>query len=311
MAFDITQEADYVAGTTRRPLKDVVVETQVFQEFTMQEGIKNSEKAIDITEGSTVFRGADNTKADRFDGGVKVLDVDVSVVPMGISEKYAKYVLDKKVAGLALKRGSSPEDMPFSDIIVGLKGVAISDRIESQVFVGDSSNANECDGLLKKMNASSTIKITGVVPVALTEANALSKVNGILSKVKSELPKFNKTEMILAMSPENFDVWYRTKFGLNGVITTQNLNTGKPVMSAYIPGTMIRVIGFYGLAGQNEMFVTRPENIIVGTDLKSEDGQDGINFRFSTDSNSWLLDADWKLGTAIVREEEVLYTKAS
>lgn len=309
MAFKVSDMADYVQGNATTVIKDILVEGQSFSLLQVQPGVKKSAKVIDIQDDATTFRDGDNTALDRFKGGVKLLDVNINVTEMGISESYSNKKLNAKVASLALKAGSKSEDMPFQDVIMGIKGNAIVRANETKIWRGTAGTAS-FDGLETQILASAKVKKSGAAGVALTatKAGSIDKVNAFCDKYEAQFPNASDELSILVMSPANFSVWYRTQYSLNGVITGDTLNTGLPVKEAMVPGRNIKAIAMYGMNGSNNLIASRPENFIIGTDLQSED--DEVTFRYESLINSYVLEADYKLGTAIARPEEVLVTKA-
>jgi len=307
MAFDVTAMADYIQGKKEVVMKDIMVAGQSFNYFPVQEGIKDSAKLIDLQEGTTVYRGGDNTAIDRFNGGVKLLDVTISVTEIGISEKYSPRVLNAKVANLFLAPGSNPANMPFQGEIMGIKGNKIVKDNEKRIWRGTAGTAN-FDGIETQMLASATALDTGAAGIALTSANALATVNSFCDEYEDQLEDIADELAILAMSPKNFAVWYRAAYNLNVAINGDTLNTAELPKEAMIPGRTIKAVAMKGMTGSDNLICTRPDNIRIGTDLKSED--DKVDFRYESLINSHVLEADYKLGVAVARPEELLITKA-
>lgn len=307
MSFDVTGMTDYIQGNKTVVMREVMIAGQSFMYFPVQEGIKKTAKLVDLQEGSTVYRGGDNTALDRFDGGAKLLDVNIGVTEIGISEKYSPRVLNAKVANLFLAPGSNPENMPFQGEIMGIKGNRINKDNEKKIWRGTAGTAS-FDGIETQMLASATAKKTGVAGVALTSGNALSEVNGFCDEYEDQLEDISDELAILAMSPKNFAVWYRAAYNLNVAINGDTLNTAELPKEAMIPGRTIKAVAMRGMTGSDNLIATRPDNVRIGTDLKSED--DKVDFRYESLINSHVLEADYKLGVAIARPEELLITKA-
>lgn len=305
--FKVADMADYVKGNPQAVIKDVLVEGQSFSLLTVQEGVKKSAKVIDIQDDATTFRGGDNTAIDRFAGGVKMLDVDINVTEMGISEQYSNKKLNAKVASLALKAGSKSEDMPFTDVIMGIKGNALVKANEKKIWRGEEGTAS-FDGIETQALASSDVLKTGAAGTALTTSTALTKVNAFCNKYEEVLPDMAEELSILPMSPANFAMWYRAAYNLNVAINGDTLNTSKLPTQAMVAGRNIMAVAMYGMTGSNNLIASRAENFIIGTDLIGED--DAVQFRYESLINSYVLEADYKLGSAIARPEEVLITKA-
>lgn len=312
MAFDKTGLGEYVAGKANPIVKDMVLAGQSFDLIRTITGVKKAERVQDIQEGTLNYVAeADRHSATRFSGGVKMKEVDVETVKLNVSQSYTSDGLEGTIAQGALKLGTNPTDLPFKDYIMILVGNGMTRDNEKRIWRGNKATGgarNEFDGIETILLADDTVKGTGTAGIPLTPENALSEVDKVAIGYASDLEEIADELAIMVFSPKNFDVWYRAKFGLNGVITGDNLNTGKPVDRIMIPGTDIMAVSLNGMKGSDNLIVGRPDNFLVITDLVSD--KDRIEMEYSgLLTKEYLLDVDYKLGAAIARPEEVYMTK--
>lgn len=314
MAYNLTGAADFVAGNGEALLQNIVLGSKSFDVLRVEEGIKNSEKRPDILDDSTVLQVGDYTDINRFNGGVKVNDVTISVSEMFLSEKYNARTLASKVTQLAMRAGANPDDLPYEDFILGLKRDVLRNQIEKALWTANTATtANPTylktfDGFVTKALAATDAIKTGVAAADLTAANAIASVNKIVDLVKVNFPAFLDVETRLFMSPANFITYFQALYGLQGTINTLSMNTGVMPTEVNIPGTNIIATAIPGLAGNVNMIWTRPENLIIGTDLVSD--EDRIGFEWHSLIKSYELFANFKIGAQIARTNELIVTKA-
>ena len=310
MSFNIGSLADFVNGDPRVVISDMVVGGQSFNILPFQEGIKGSTKVIDLADGGTNAQTGDYTGADEgFNGSVTPSDVTISVTDLWYKEKYSEQTINKKVLGLALRRGANPDDIVLSDAIMDIKGQSIRLDNEKLIWQGDvtltgDTNLKFFDGIVKQLTTAGTYKPTGVAATGLTTSTAVASVQRMFDKMVELKPELIDKQTMLAMSPANFSIWYRTVYGLNSTITNQTLNTTGLPFSAQVPGTNITAYGFAGLVGSNEMILGRPENFVIGCDLKSD--EEKMEFKYIDALLAYRLFVYYRLGVKVIRPSEVI-----
>lgn len=306
MAFNVTNLLDYVKGNPEVVLQDVILEGKSFDLLRVEEGIKSSMKVLEHTDSTINFQTGDYSGYDGFDGDDTLKDVTVAVTEFHVKKKYVRSQIEKSIVQVAMKMGSDPEDIPaaVAEAIMYLNGRAMVYQNEQALWRGDSvlttGNLQYFDGFVKQITDGAPVT-TGTAPVALTKANAVASVERMVEKAEDSFPNFTGIETHLYMSPKNFQVYFRTLYGLNGAIDRDNIN-GEPITSLRIPGTNVIAQAIPGLDGTNEMILTRPDNLIIGTDLKSE--TDSFEFFFNPYARHYELFALWKLGAKVIRTDE-------
>lgn len=307
MAFDLNGAADYAKSNGKIILTDLVLAGQSMDILPIQEGIKSSEKLIDFSDSGTVLQSGDYT-ASAYNGGVKLTDKSINVVELHVKEKYSRRDLNAKIAQMAMRAGSSPQDMPFQDVLTGLKSTSIAAANEALLWRGDTSatgNLKYFNGFLTQALAAADTIETGSAAVALTADNAIAEVEKIVEVAHVEFPVWIDNTHRLFMSPKQFSTYYRAVNKLSGQVDKMT-NTPSVVKEFLIPGTNCIATSIAGMQGSNELLITRPDNFVVGVDLKSED--ESFNFEYLNEALHWRLFALYKLGAQIARTSEVVTT---
>lgn len=307
MAFDLTGAADYAKSNGKIILTDLVLAGQSMEILPVQEGIKSADKLVDFADGGTVLQGGDYT-ATAYNGGVKLTDKQISVTEIHVKEKYSNRDLNSKIAQMVMKAGSAPDSMPYQDVLVGLKSASISAANEKLLWQGNTAGAGNLihfDGFLTQVLAAADKTVTGTAAASLTASNAISKVEAIVEKSHVSFPEWIDTTHRLFMAPKEFSTYYRA---VNKLSEKQDKMTNTPnvVKEFVVPGTNCIATSIAGLHGSAELIITRPENFVVGVDLKSED--ESFKFEYLNEALFWRLFALYKLGCQIARTNEVVST---
>lgn len=312
--YNVSGLVDYIAADPTKVLSEVILSGKGTKDyFDIETGVKFQTKVPNLSSNSITI--GEGTAAPYFagDGQTTITEVTLENKHFYFREIFQKQVLDKTIAA-SLGRGSSEGDaIPFADVILNLKGKVLFLENEKTIWLGDTVNGTgyqkKFDGVIKQIVDASTFTptVASAAFSSLSDASILANVTAIKNKMALTFPEFVGVETVMAMSPENFSAWAAAKFGLNGIINNLTLGSdAAPIMEAYIPGTMIKVAGLPGLAGNNTIVLTTPQNIIQVVDLVSEDEE--LKFWFSPDANGWILQADWKLGVKVVDPSKVIKT---
>lgn len=313
MGFDVSGMADFIKGDPQTILTDIIMEAQSFNGMLrIVDDIKASKKVVDITDNEVIIQGGDYTGYDGFSGDDTFKDVLVTVSELHVKKQYKKRELEAKVTGLAYKQGSNPDEVAYNDVLMNLNGQALAYNNDVAIWQGDvlltgDTTKLHFDGLFTQINASGDKIKTGTAAVPLTSSTAIAAVERMVNKMEDNFPNWVSSETQLFMAPRNFQKYYRALFGLSGVINADSLENA-PITSIRVPGTNVTAIATTGLDGSNEMVLTRPNNLIVGTDLVSEN--DELTFIYSNDAKWYELFALYKLGAKVVRTAECIIEAA-
>jgi len=313
MAYDISGMAAYSKSEGKILIADLLLKGQSFTQegIAVQEGIKSTDKMVDFSIDSNTFLQA--TSGDpgalSYSGGSTLLDVDISVVEVAAKERYTTNTLNAKITQMQLRAGSDPGNpLPYSDVLVDLKSRAIGTINDVALWQGNTAtgntngNTNKFDGWQKLIAAGAAV--TGGSSAAFTAATVVATVEAFVKAAHAAFPAWVNEGSYLYMSPTQFSTYYRAVYGLASVIDNQSLNAGGPVESFYVPGTKVLVMATQGLTSQNNIYQTRFGNLVIGTDLVSED--DSLSLEYLNEAMIWRLFAIYKLGAQVARVAEVV-----
>lgn len=312
MAYDIAGMADFAKSNGKILLTDLVLEGDSFGILPVQDGIKSSDKLVDFADGSTVIQTGDYTGTSNYSGGVSLTDKEIAVKELFVKEKYTSRELQAKISQMAMRIGSNPEDLPYQDALLGLKGSVIALENEKLLWQGDTTKTGTN---LAHFNGFTTVlkgfahddddlpTYTGEASAELTNSNAISKVEKIVEKSHVDFPAWIDATTRLFMSPKNFITYYRAVNKLSNSVDKMT-NAPAVVKEFTVPGTNVIATSTAGMVGVHDLFITRPENFVIGVDLKSEDEQ--FKFEFLNESLVHRLFVLYKLGCKIARTQEVV-----
>jgi hypothetical protein len=313
MAYVVTNAAAFTSGEGQVVISDIILGQQEFQNpfIGVQTGVKYIEKVIDLGVGLTYIRKTnDSIGSLAVSGGSSLTDVSIQTVEMCVKEGYNPSQLNSKLAGKLLAAGSDPSTpVPLSDLVQTLKGKEIGKLNSYQLWqgnaTGSTANRNFFDGWLKKISNGSATVVSGGSAAALASTTCLATMAAFNKVVITAFPEWITAGYAVFMSPAQFDTFYQTKFGTNGVIDSLTLNTGKPVLE-FTFGS-VTYYSMQGMTGSNVIVATRLGNLIAGTDLVSE--SDNVKFEYLPEGEIFRLEAVYKLGAQIARLAEVVATR--
>jgi hypothetical protein len=316
MAYDVSGMAAYSKSNGSVLIADLILGSQAFNQagIRVEPGIKSTDVFADFSVGNTYLQTTNGDPgALSYSGGSTLKDISITVKEMAVKERYVKTTLDSKIAQMLMRAGSSPSNpLPYADVLVGLKQQEIgllNDKLLWQgVTTSSDPNLNKFNGWITLATATgSTGVISGGSSAALVAGTAIASIEAIKNVAFATFPTWVNEGCFMFMSPAQFSIYYRALFGLASMIDSLALNTGKPVAEFYIPGTNVLVQSTNGLVGKNNILITRDNNLVIGTDLVSED--DSLTFEYLNNDLIWRLLAIYKLGAQIGRRAEVVVTK--
>ncbi|NCN86957.1 hypothetical protein GW932_03915 [archaeon] len=302
MAFNVQGMTDFIKSQGEVIITELILEGDSFEHIPMQEGIKFKERVVDLSDDGTVLQTGDYTET-AYSGGTKMLDVDIEVVEYHVKEKYKRRDLESKAIGVAMKKGSSPENLEVKDFIYDLKGKAINKANEKNLWQGVKAT-DKMDGFLTQVLAGSPI--TGGTAVALSASTAVATIEALVKEGFEANEAWITNETVMAMSPKNFATYYRALFKQNQAIDGDTLSKNLTIKYFYIPGTSIKVINSIGLTGKNNILWFVANNFRIGVDLKS--GQDVFEFEYLNEAMVHRLLAIFKLGAKVINPSQVVVT---
>lgn len=315
MAYDISGMAAYSKSEGKILIADLLLKGQSFTQegIAVQEGIKSTDKLVDFSIDSNTFiqATAGDPGALSYSGGSTLLDVDISVVEVAAKERYTTNTLNGKITQMQMRAGSDPGNpLPYADVLVDLKGRAIGTINDVALWQGSTAtgntnpNTNKFNGWQALIAAGSPV--TGGTAAAFSAATVVATVETFIKAAHTAFPAWVNEGSYLYMSPSQFSTYFRAVYGLASVIDSNSLETGAPVQQFYVPGTKVLCMATQGLTGKDNIYQTRYGNLVVGTDLVSED--DSLSLEYLNEAMIWRLFAIYKLGAQVARTKEVVAT---
>lgn len=312
--YIVTGMADYINGDPIIALADIILQGDSFNVLTVQEGVKASDKVLDISGTAIDPSNGDYAQVGGYSGSTTLKDVTITVKEVNIKENYKKKTLNAKLAQIAEKLGSNPEEMVYGDIIMKLKGEEMNSWNEKALWLGAAdgslygvaSTTLIGDGFVKQLDSDASTLKSGIAPRALTtDASILEDVEAMCNK---RPVNFVDTQTYLFMPTAHFEKYSRALYGLNQQVIDANTLGAGVVKELQVPGRNVIAHATPGLNGSNFMVLTRPENFVIGTDLVSEDEQ--LSLKYQDLIYSYELFALWKLGAKVIRPHEAVINKA-
>ena len=315
MGFTVSGLTDYVKETSDDILQAAILGADTIKNggIKIQAGIKNSEKLLLLAQDAP-FQ-ADSGCGFNASGSTTFSNVTLTVSELKWQDTWCPKDIEKKFIGHVLV-GSSPETLPFEQIIMQSVTDNISGQLEQVLWQGDTTDAFDVnlkrfDGLLKKIDAGSPIEATATA--AVTKSNVIGIMDDVYSLIPDALNNNPNKKMrtytgwgvfkklILALRDENnfhFDAGNAQ-------------STGKLTM----PGTGLEVMAVNGLntiAGGNadyddRIVCTYPTNLYYGTDLANEEEEAKV--WYSNDDDNIKASIRWKSGTAVAYSTEIVTYK--
>jgi hypothetical protein len=320
--FVVTGLADYTNANSKEALVKTILSGRGTKDyFSYQTGVKyqtkipyTSDYSIDVSDG-VLFGAAAGS------GTTTIKDITLSDTQLKIQEYYTKEQIQKSILGSLAVKGSDPNELPMSDLLVAWKGNALNLYNEKAIWqsINDGSTAalvagrfTYFDGVIEQVKnvagAYGDSAINLLTDAGIKDASVISHVSSVVQKIESTFPEFIGQPVTMAMSPGNFSAYSRALYNLNGTVTTQTIGAnGEPLTEVYVPGTTIKAVSTIGLNGANNIVATIPTNIMAVYDLEGEDEK--LELKFIDYVNGWRLQGVWKLGACVVDPSVCVITK--
>jgi len=306
MAISTTGMVDYTQGKGKTVIKTIILQGNSMNPamgLGVEEEVKLTGKVPDITAVDCTLQGGKPSDSVAT-GDDTFVDLDVTNTYVTLHKEYDTYDFDAKVTKLAKKQGTRSDDDAYLAELVELTAMQLTQENDKMLWLGDTTGAGNLalfDGFVKEIKAGSPIK-TGSAAVKLDSSNAVAEVEKVVNKMVDSLPAFLSIKTRLFMSPEGFFNYRRALEKQNVAVDKNTKEQDANIDSIQIPGTNVWATSVAGLAGSNELILTRPENIKPITDLVSEDTK--ITLEYLVEGRKYRLLAVYKLGAKVARVNE-------
>lgn len=314
MAFDVTGLTDFVKGQSESIIEPIVLAANSFQlGLSEVDDVKYKILVPNIYSVDVTLQGGD--PSDTTANGDDVLDeISLETTQLTLHKRYSTYALDKSVYALGKKMGSAADDDAYLSAIAGLTGKELAYQNDRLLWQGDSSitgttnNLRFFDGFVKTILASGNVIKTGTAAAAFTAATAVSKVELMISTAYANKPELADVKTRIFVSPENFYIYLRALTKNNAAIDLNTISVDGGVKEVQVPGTNAWVTAVAGLGGSNEVIMSRPENLIIASDIATE--ASNVSLDYLNEAMKYRLMAVYKLGIAVANFGEIVVMAA-
>lgn len=224
---------------------------------------------------------------------VAPINVDMEICPKNLLGKYAEY---------EVRMASIDNPLPFEQYLMDGIISGINRKIEKAIWLGDKSQSSDAvlkwiDGIVT-LAAASVTGSTGVISVSLSGLNAYDGIMAVYNALPEEVLEIGGE---IFVSPAIHRAFVQSLVNLN----LYHYNPGTPDDEAFIPGTNVKVIKTYGLAGSYAVIGTYGRNLVFGTD--GENDNEVIDAWWSKDDRTWKLAVEFNMGVQIAFLDRVAY----
>lgn len=273
-------------------------------EVTVQSGIKGSSKLHYLETDVNFLAGTNCDRATPTDT-TTFTDKTITVADIDAAENMCLELLVGKYTQIYLKKGATlgKQEIPseIARIYWEQKMLKMSQALDTADWQGDTAsltnNLKRYDGWIKWIDAgSAVIGNTGGV-TSLTTSNIVAVFQAMVLAIPTHIQQ--KSNLTLYAPIEIVRM-----YGI--ALTNANLFhfKGDGLENTFIHGTDIRIRPTYGLNGTNRMFITYPENLVLGVD-----GENDTEFTSRLDPTSLkriFIDASFRRGTQVSFVEDVV-----
>ena len=314
--YTLTGAATFTNADPQKVLELIISKGKgVKDHYSFETGVKYKKIIPWISNVDVNPSTGDNSGYIAGNGSSTVVDVTVENTPLSIKEDYKPQAVQKYVIGLLAKSSNPEEGLPLIDLIDKLKKDTIHEYNEKFLWTAttDTSTTVQAfrsitagsalstyDGILEQVKGvAGEYGLKSLSLTNLTDASVLSYVNSVRLAMETTTPALITVDTVMSMSPANFTAFNKALYGLKGTINDNTLGAdGLPKDELVLPGTRTKVISEIGLTGQNDIFLTYPENVIAVYDLLDEDEK--LDWFYSQDAAMWIMRAWYKLGAKVV-----------
>lgn len=299
-----------------------------FNVLSVQDDVKTSAYITAVDDEEAYIQDGDYTASGAY-GGIELSNRKIEVKELHIKESYKKNQLLPKVTQLLLKKGSDTSDFPtvIQNLIEMLKKQSLNRKNEQSIWLADEAyvlpypgatdpaeiKANKSvmhltyfDGLVKLAKESANTQKSGVAPSTWTAANALANAKRLAAKYDELVPELINEEKFIFLQPLEMQAFVEA-LGTTYIATQSFKDDYGRIDKIRLPFGNFFVKQTIGLQGSNEKIVSRPKNLVIGTDLVGEENK--FEFR-KLENRSFELFGIYKLGAQIYKESETLIEKA-
>lgn len=254
-------------------------------------------------------------------GSVTLSQQDITVADLSQTEDLClvgQNTLSKYYTGALMPKGINQEDLTpkiFATAFIADKMLKTKDFVEHIVWAGNSTGSgtfstsqgmNLANGFLYQLTQgsghASVVSGNGTYSGALVQGQSVAVINAMIAALPQAVAD---KELVLFMSLPNFQT-VRNELIINNNYHYTAIDAGVPSWTISYPfANNVTIVATSGLQGRNDLVLTYPENLYVGTDGEHDFEQ--FNIWYSNDLNAVRYRLQLRIGTAIAYPQYVVY----
>jgi hypothetical protein len=307
--FNVTSPAlaDFINEQDRPEyLTEAMFEGRTASLVTIQDGIKFTDK-LNYLEVDVFFQDGDACGFTQ-SGDARFPQKNIVVNPVKINMDFCPKKLRKKWNRIYLDPGVYQDDMPFEQAFATYMTGKIREQVEIMYWRSNTStgagNLAFFQGFIQSIDAGGAINgNTG--NVAASTGITVGNVVAIFDAMWAALPAKLEGKNVVY-----FCGWDVFKLLVSALKTANLFHYDGVDGTAYqtgvltLPGTGLEIYATHGLTGTNRIFLTQPENLYIGTDMRGEEEEFRIWYSQDTDLVKFRVDV--ALGTQVAFNNEVV-----
>lgn len=305
MAFNVTGLTNYVNQNTGLIRKAIAVGNTA-QRITIQPNIKHSATVNTVSEGIVLQAGSCGFNPA---GTTTLSQRTLTVDAIKLNETMCLKDLEKTFLSLSMNAGSYNTELPLEEVFINSKLDAVKKIKEMMLWQADkatgSGNLALSNGFLKMFDAEITsAPRLGSYTIATLAANIIDIVDEMVAKIPEDL--LAESDLTLFVSPSTFRTYTKALRDAN-LYNYPSLANGTTPEEIVIPSTNVTMVATVGLVGKNVMVLSNASNLVMGTDLVSD--EDFMKVAYDEFEDLLKINANFKIGTQVQFIENVIYYK--
>lgn len=201
-----------------------------------------------------------------------------------------------------IRMAANAQVLPFEEQFVLDLERGIQEKIEGMVWKGDSTNTNECDGLIKILDAATGV----IVDTNAAGTSAYNRLKGVYNHMPARI--VNKEDAVIFCSEADYREFIQTLVAANMYHYDAKYGDGVYLL----PGTNVRVIAVAGLDGSDtgkadRMVGGRLSNFFYGTDVMSD--PEAVDFFYDQSEQEFRAAIAFTVGVQVAFPNEVVMGK--
>lgn len=296
--FNLAGLSTYTDETGGLLLMEAIVKAKTAEIGYVQSGIKGTQAINLLTSTLNVQDGGCGWSPS---GTTTFTQRDITVCNYRVNESLCPAALNDYWAGQFLNAGSYNETVPFEAQIAKLKVEEIQAFVDQTLWkaLPAASGGTECFTgfyyLLNNVSGNTGVNIVSGPTTAFTPSNMLTIVDEVITALPDAIQQDSNLVVMMSMSNyRKYTIGLRQANYYNFGSETREAGTEFIV---FHPGTNIQVVGIPGMINTNQVVCGRRSELIVGTDLMSD--QERLEMWYDKNDDEVRIRCNFKIGAQI------------